>query len=247
MRTKKTRNVIIAETEEAMAAEGARLFAEIVASGVAANTMCAVALSGGSTPRKMHALLGQEPYCSGIPWSRVHLYWGDERCVPADSRWSNYGRAREDFLDYIAIPIENIHPMPGEVPPDEGALRYGKEIPEVFDLILLGMGTDGHTASLFPGHSALEERRKTVVPVEGGNPDIPRLTITFPVIERARNVLFLVSGREKAEPVKSVLKDHDLRLPAARGFPSEGRLIWIMDREAASLLPEEVINDQEHH
>ena len=247
MSMKKTSNVIIAETEEAMAEEGARLFAEIVACGVAANTMCAVALSGGSTPRKMHVLLGREPYRSRIPWNRVHLFWGDERCVPAENHWSNYGRAREDFLDYIAIPIENIHPMPGALPPEEGALRYGKEIPEVFDLILLGMGTDGHTASLFPGHSALEERRKSVIPVEGGNPDIPRLTITFPVIERARNVVFQVSGREKAEPVKSVLKDHDLRLPAARAVPSEGRLIWIMDREAASLLPKEVINDQEHH
>jgi len=122
MRTKKTSNVIIAETEEKMAAEGALLFSVTALSAIEKRGRFTVALSGGSTPGKMHALLGREPYRSRIPWNRIYLFWGDERCVPAGNQWSNYGRAREDFLDYIAIPIENIHPMPGEVPSEVGGL-----------------------------------------------------------------------------------------------------------------------------
>lgn len=225
-----------------MAAEGARLFAEIVASAVAVRDMCTIALSGGSTPRKMHALFGQEPYRSGIAWDRVGLFWGDERYVPADSRWSNYGLAREDFLDRVDIPAENVHPMPGNLPPEEGVSRYEKEIPEVFDLFFLGLGTDGHTASLFPGQGALGEQERKVIPVTGGDPDVPRLTITFPVINRARNVVFLVSGTEKAGVVKMVLEDHDTRLPVAHVLPPAGSLTWILDRGAAFLLSKEIKN-----
>jgi 6-phosphogluconolactonase len=235
-------NIIIVETAEALAKEGECVFAEVVEAAVAARGKCMVALSGGSTPRKMHTLLGQEPYRSRIPWNKIHLYWGDERCVPVHSPWSNYGRAREDFLDGIDMQADNVHPMPGHLPPEEGAARYKKEIPEVFDLIFLGLGADGHTASLFPGHSALEERKRGVVPVTGGNPDVPRLTITFPVINKARKVVFLVSGKDKMQTVKSVLEDHDTRLPAVRVLPSSGSLTWILDREVASLLSKETTN-----
>jgi 6-phosphogluconolactonase len=238
---KLTREIIFVETVEALAEEGVRFFTEVVEGAVEARGRCMVALSGGSTPRKMHALLAQKPYCSGIPWSKVHLCWGDERCVPADSRWSNYGRAREDLLDNIDIPIGNVHPMPGHLLPEEGALRYEKEIPEAFDLVFLGLGADGHTASLFPGHSALEERKRRVVPVTGGDPDVPRLTITFPVINKARNVVFLVSGKEKAEMVKSVIEDHEPHLPASHVLPASGSLTWMLDREAATLLSKETI------
>ena len=238
----KINKIIIGKTKEALAEEGARLFAEIVKRVAATGQECMIALSGGSTPRKMHALLGQDPYGSRIPWNRVHLFWGDERCVPADSRWSNYGGVREDLLDFIDIPAENIHPMPCQLPPEEGAVRYEKEIPDVFDLVFLGLGADGHTASLFPGHGALGEQKRRVVPLTGGEPDVPRLTMTFPVINKARNVVFVVSEREKAEVVKHVLEDRDTRFPAAHVFPVAGSLIWIVDREAVSRLSKEVIS-----
>jgi 6-phosphogluconolactonase len=240
-----SRDIVIVKAPEALAEKGASLFSETALACVAERDRFAVALSGGSTPRRMHVMLGQGPYRSSIPWSKVHLYWGDERCVPETSRWSNYGRAKEDFLDRLDIPGENIHPMPDHLPPEEGASLYEKEITGGFDLVFLGLGRDGHTASLFPGHGTLGERKRWVVPVKGGDPDISRLTVTLSLINMARKVVFLVSGENKAGAVKSVLVDHDTRLPATHVLPLSGSLTWILDRDAASLLPKEMICEQQ--
>lgn len=204
-----------------------------------------IALSGGSTPRGAHRLLGREPISSAFPWVQAHFFWVDERCVePADPA-SNYGNARRDFLGRVPVPAENVFPMPVDRPPREGALAYERVLSRFFgppredfprfDLILLGLGGDGHTASLFPGDPALDERERFVVPVRGGDPAVDRLTLTLPVLNQAARTVFIVSGRDKSDAVHAVLEREDPRLPAAR---VSGNLTWLMDEEAASKLSE---------
>jgi len=194
----------------------------------------------------MHRLLTQEPRRSNIPWDQIHVFWVDERCVPVSDPASNFGAAKRDFIDQAPIPLNQVHPMPGEIEPEAGALKYqddlvhsfqlGEGMLPVFDLIFLGIGTDGHTASLFPGHRALKEGKRMVLAVKGGNPDVNRLTLTLPVINNAREIVFLASGKEKAPVVKAVLNQTDERLPALRVKPHNGRLSWLMDKDAASAL-----------
>jgi 6-phosphogluconolactonase len=239
-------DVVIVNTPEALAEKGACLLSETAGSAVAAWGESRVVLSGGSTPRPMHRLLGSEPLRSRIPWHRMHLFWGDERCVPACSPESNYGLAREDLLERIAIPPGHVHPMPGEMDPETGAASYEKDLMAsltmgsgarpALDLLFLGLGPDGHTASLFPGHPALEERKRWVVAVKGGRPDVYRLTMTFPLMNRAGKVVFMASGEEKAEVVKAILEGENSDLPAGRIAPFSGTLLWVLDRDAASLL-----------
>jgi 6-phosphogluconolactonase len=205
-----------------------------------------MAISGGSTPRPLHRLFVKEPYLSGIPWEGIHLFWVDERCVPVEDPASNYGTAKRDFFDRVPIPKQHIHPMPMNASPDRGAEVYQRElkaffdskehIDPVFDLVILGIGTDGHTASLFPGQSALEETERWVVAVRGGTPDVYRLTLTLPIINKARHIIFLASGKEKSRIVKEILQNGNSTLPAQRIRPTHGDLTWIMDEEAASLL-----------
>ncbi len=206
----------------------------------------AVALSGGSTPRPVHRLLCQEPYCSDIPWANTHVFWVDERCVAETNPASNFGAAKEDFLDHIPISPSQIHPMPAAAVPEDGARQYEEELRESFgwdqsgfpsfDLVFLGIGQDGHTASLFPGHGALDERQRWVVAVKGENPNVSRLTMTLPVINRAREIVFLVSGKGKAPVMRAVFEESSTQLPAQRIQPVNGRLVWFMDQEASSLL-----------
>lgn len=204
------------------------------------------ALSGGSTPRAMHRLLAEEPYCLDMPWKGVHLFWVDDRCVAHTDPASNYGAAQEDLLDRIPVPPNQVHPMPRHMLPEQGAIQYEVELKKslpldqdglpLFDLIVLGIGQDGHTASLLPGQAALDETEKWVVAVKGGDPDVHRLTLTFPVLNRGRQIVFLASGKEKASILKAVLEDRTRRLPAQRIQPVSGNLIWLLDQEAASLL-----------
>jgi 6-phosphogluconolactonase len=225
---------------------GAEIFLETARKRWARGKRTAVALSGGSTPLGMYRLLAGEPYRSEMPWSRVHVFWGDERCVSPDHPASNYGAAKSALLDRIPLPASQVHPMPGELPPEAGAFAYEQEMRAffrtpggkmpVFDLVFLGMGGDGHTASLFPGRTGLEERKRWVMAVRGGRPDVNRLTLTLPVINRARKVLFLVTGREKARALRTVLEAVGSRLPAQLVRPSSESLVWVVDREAASLL-----------
>jgi len=200
-----------------------------------------VALSGGSTPRPTYRLLAEESRARTIDWSRTEVFWGDERCVPPDHPDSNYRMASRALLDWIQIPDRRIHRIPAELPPQEAAAAYRAELEQVlgeggrFDLILLGLGGDGHTASLFPGTTALEERERSVVAVYVEKLASWRITLTLSVINDARHVIFLVSGSEKADALAGVWAGEEL--PAGLVRPSEGTLTWLVDRDAAADLP----------
>lgn len=198
-------------------------------------------LSGGKTPLGLYEMLGQPPYLSQMPWGQTHFFWGDERCVPPDSPHSNFGAAQATMLAKAPIPAQNLHRMRGELPPQEGAEAYQLELHDFFghtagtfprfDLILLGMGANGHTASLFPGTPQLEENERWVVPVAPmGEPPLSRLTLTLPVLNHAQDVLFLVSGENKREAVHAVLEDPENagEYSAARVRP-QGALWWMLD------------------
>jgi 6-phosphogluconolactonase len=214
-----------------------------------------MAISGGSTPRPLYQLLAHDPYLSGIPWEKVHLFWADERCVPANDPASNYGAAKEDFLDGVPIPKQQIHPMPMDASPEKGAEVYQEELRTFFaskdlpipmlDLVLLGVGTDGHTASLFPGQSTLEEAGRWVVAVRGGTPDVYRLTLTLPIINMARHIVFLAAGKKKARIVKQILENRDPILPAQKIQPIQGTVTWLVDEEATSLMSETPLQTSE--
>jgi 6-phosphogluconolactonase len=203
---------------------------------------CSLVLSGGSTPRTLYGLLASE-FRHQIPWTRVHVFWSDERYVLADDPDSNCRMAKEALLDHVPCPAENIHPMPTHFPsPDTGAREYertlrsyfGADAPR-FDLILLGLGEEGHTASLFPGSPALGERTRWVVAVNTHAQPPLRLTLTLPVLIRAANIHVLVAGSTKARALDHVLTGipDPNTYPAAGLRLTEGTLIWWVDREAA--------------
>ncbi len=244
-----TTEIIIKENPTHLAQTGAELFTQTARASVKERGRFTVAVSGGSTPRLMHRLLAEEPYCSKTPWDKTSLFWVDERCVPVTDDGSNYGAAKIDLLEKVPLPVAKIYPMPVERPPDEGAVEYQKVIQNffqlgegqfpVFDLIFLGIGADGHTASLFPGQKALQEKKKLVVAVKGGIPNISRLTMTYPTLNQARQIVILVSGKGKAAVLKTLFEDRQARLPAGRIKPANGILTWLIDRDAASELGKE--------
>jgi len=206
-------------------------------------------LSGGSTPRALYGLLAEPPFRETIDWPRVHLFWGDERFVPPDHPDNNYRAALEALVRRVPIPTENVHRIPTEATePEAAAAQYEDtlrrffaapegEVPR-FDLVLLGLGPDGHTASLFPGSPALEEDSHLVVATYVPNLAAWRITLTLPVLLCARHVIFLVSGPDKAAVLRDVLDGpHDpQRLPAQLVRPQDGDLTWLVDEAAASLL-----------
>lgn len=208
-----------------------------------------VALSGGKTPRETYRLLAQPPHRDALDWPLVEVFWGDERCVPPDHPESNYRMALEALLFDLPIPKRNIHRMRGEADPAAAAREYqetlrvafqvsGREVPR-FDLVLLGMGLDGHVASLFPGSPALQEPARLVVATYVQKVRGWRLTLTPRVLTAARHVLFLVTGAEKAAIVRDVLEGpaDPERLPAQTVKPTtDGQVDWLLDREAAKLL-----------
>jgi len=230
-----------------LARRGAEIFTRTAKDSVAMQGFFSVAISGGSTPRRMHKMLVKHPYLAGIPWEKTHVFWADERMVPFSHPDSNYGTAKRDFLEKTPIPPAQIHPMPAWSSPETAATLYQKELERffqlekdkvpIFDLIFLGIGIDGHTASLFPGAKISDDRGPWLASVKGGNPNVNRLTMTYPIINQSRHVIFLVSGKEKAEVVKAIFEDKKAGLPAQRVQPKNGELSWLLDREAASLLP----------
>lgn len=240
----------LADTAQ-LAEAAARHFARAAARALRNWGEFAVALSGGSTPRAAYEHLAGLGPAEGVDWAKVHLYWGDERCVPPDHPESNFRLARESLLDHLDLPAQNIHRMPGELEPHTAAQAYeadlrqslaarvdpGIDLPR-FDLILLGLGRDGHTASLFPGSPALTEYLRWVLPQQAEADPPWRITLTLPVINAAAEVIFLVSGREKAPILRQVLRGpEDLRaLPAQAVQPAGGDVIWLADGPAASLL-----------
>jgi 6-phosphogluconolactonase len=207
-----------------------------------------VALSGGHTPRAFFEVLAAPPYGDGLPWDKVVFYWGDERCVPPDNDESNFKMTDLSLLSRIKIPGANIRRVLGENPPEKEAVRYAKEIKDNvphggngfprFDWILLGMGEDGHTASLFPGAPTLKEREKICVVATHPQTGQKRVSITFPVIDNADRVSFLVAGSEKAPVLKEILNkgSEPLPYPASMVHPADGVLEWYVDKAAAPWL-----------
>jgi 6-phosphogluconolactonase len=203
-----------------------------------------VSLSGGSTPKALYALLASDAFIRRFPWERVHWYWGDERFVPYDDPDSNFRMTREAMLAKAPIPPENINPVPTDGDPDAAASRYERTLQTayggavldparpLFDLTLLGLGTDGHTASLLPGEAVLDERRRWVAAVSHGRPEV-RITMTYPAIDSSRHVAFLVVGDEKAA-IMDAIRGGDSQVPAARVRPV-GELVWFLDEAAAGV------------
>ena len=201
-----------------------------------------MALSGGSTPGPLYRRLADPDLATSIPWDRVHLFWGDERFVPHDDPASNYRLVREALIDHVPIPPANVHPVPNDATPEAAAQSYARTLQEyygdttlrpgspLFDVNLLGIGDDGHTASLFPGAPQLEEMQRWAVAVVGQKPE-PRISLTYPVLASARTVAFLVSGAGKRAAVTRALR-HDAALPSGR-VRSDGELLWLLDRAAA--------------
>jgi len=234
--------ILIVPDEQSLAETAAnRLLARIAQ----AKGRAAVCLTGGSSPKRLYQLLALQPYRSNLPWDRVHWFMGDDRFVPADHALHNIGMARRSFLDHVPAPAGNIHPIRTDVSsPDAAARLYEAELKAfygadrisaaapLFDLVLMGLGNDGHTASLFPHTAALDEKGRWVVGVEkaGLEPFVPRVTLTFPTLASTREMLFLVSGRDKRDILMRVLSGEDL--PGSRAH-SDGDLVWLVDRAAA--------------
>jgi 6-phosphogluconolactonase len=235
---------------EALSRAVANTLVEHISASLQTCDVYSIALSGGTTPRRLYALLADDPELRGqIPWDRVHFFWGDERHVPPDHPESNYHMAFEAMLSRVPIPPDNIHRMRAEDPDaDKAAGDYGREICRffgiksgqipVFNCVLLGLGTDGHTASLFPATSALTENKRLVVANWVTKFNSYRLTLTLPVFNNAAQILFLVCGEDKSETLKAVLEGNrkSSRYPAQRILPSDGKLIWFLDRSAAGRL-----------
>lgn len=248
MHTDKIKPKIIVEPDNrALANAGAELFEQTLSAAAEQKGFASAALSGGATPRAMNRLLAEKPLVDRIPWKRIHLFWVDDRMVDVDDPASNFGAARDDFVSRVSIPSEQVYPMPVLDPPSAGADAYtrrlkdtfGSDIPS-FDLIFLGIGTDGHTASLFPDQADAQQGPEWVLSVKGGNPNVDRLTLNYPVLNRAATTVYLVSGQGKADMVRTLLCDKEVRYPPQKIQPESGRLIWLLDQPAASQLPEEM-------
>jgi len=225
----------------------ARLVADWLIERIGASTgSFALNLSGGSTPKRLYSLLACPTHRDRIPWTRLHLFFGDERFVPPDDPENNFGMVRDTLIAHVPIPPTQVHAVPTVGVPDAQAAAaayqhtlerfYGSEQLDasrpLFDVTFLGVGPDGHTASLFPGTVALDESAAWVVPVIGPTPPYQRITLTYPALASSHVIAFLVTGHEKCKIVKRVL-DGDRTLPAAR-VQNAGELRWFLDRAAAA-------------
>ncbi len=243
--------VVIVPDINALAVSAAGRFATIAEERIARKRGFTVAFSGGSTPKALYQLLTQPPYRNAIDWKWVHVFWGDERSVPPDAADSNYRMARETLLTHVPIPVEQIHRIQGEIDPEDAAARYEEELigffglppgePPEFDLILLGIGADGHTASLFPATVALEENDRLVVANPVDKLDTVRITFTIPVLTEAANVLVLAAGADKAAAIQRALEGpyEPVQTPAQVLRTAVGNVTWILDKAAGSKLQEQ--------
>jgi 6-phosphogluconolactonase len=257
MQNKGDYELVVLPSGSEVAQEGARRFADLAGRAIAESGRFTVALSGGSTPRTIHQLLAAPPYHDQVDWSKVFIFFGDERCVPPDDTESNYRMAKETLLSQVPIPADHVYRMRGETDPAEAAAEYGEQLQKFFDLneangpspenfprldlVFLGMGPDGHTASLFPETAALQERSKPVtanyVPKLATN----RLTLTAPSLNRAANIIFLITGDSKADALKEVLEgEYQPQIyPSQLIKPGQGKLIFLVDQAAAANLTKE--------
>ena len=235
----------------ATARAGAQLFSDTAVKAATTRGVARVAISGGTTPKSMFQLLADpaEPFLKQVPWDRIELYWVDERCVPPDHSESNYCMTKEALLSKVPLPAERVHRMEGELEPEVAAARYeslirntfrleGAETP-TFDLILLGMGDDGHTASLFPHTDALNEMSHIVVPNHVPQKEAWRITLTWPVINQGREVAFLIEGSAKAQVLHDVFLGpyQPETYPSQIIRPASGQLTLLLDAAAAAKLP----------
>ena len=239
-------NVFVFDTPEQLALAAAERFVEYDHAFHGELDRFSVALAGGNTPRRVYELLATERFKHRVEWPQVHLFFGDERCVPPDHPDSNYLMAYETLISKVPIPAKNVHRIIGEGKPDESARLYENQLRAFFagvswprfDLVLLGMGADGHTASLFPGSGALKEKSKWVMATKMEKLKQDRITLTVPVFNHAAHVVFLVTGKEKAARLAEVLERRSGRdpLPAQQIQPVKGSLDWLVDKAAAAKL-----------
>lgn len=245
--------VEIAAGVDALMATAAERFVALAAAATSTSGRFTVALSGGGTPRRLYALLATSQWASRVSWSRVEVFWGDERCVPATDPASNYRMARESLLDHVPLDAARVRRVRGEDEPEVAASAYERELRAAFatpagpprldsgacfDLVLLGLGADGHTASLFPHSAALHETERWAVAVTASAAPARRVTLTLPVLNAAADVLFLVAGRDKASALARVLEGarEPEALPAQLICPLHGGLHWLVDAEAGASL-----------
>jgi 6-phosphogluconolactonase len=240
--------IIVQPNPSTVARAAAERIVALAGDAIAAHGLLSMALAGGSTPGATYALLASDEFAARVDWPFVHVFWGDERCVPPDDPASNFRMADEALLSQVPIPASNVHRMRGELEPQAAAQACAAELRAFFgtpwprfDLVLLGMGEDGHTASLFPGSTALQEIERPVASVMGHYQDrlACRVTLTARAINEARHVLFLVTGAAKAETLRAVLEGPQGRYPAQLIWPRAGQLTWLVDAAAASRLQDE--------
>ncbi len=243
--------LVVLPDAEALARDATERFANLTSAAFAARGTAAVALSGGSTPKRMGELLATAEFRDRVPWDGIEVFWGDERWVPEASPESNAGVARRTFLDQVPIPASRVHTFATEgIDPDLSAVAYAARIRTIvgpadpaaglprFDLILLGMGDDGHTASLFPGTAALHEAAALVVANPVPKLDTVRLTFSAPLINNAREIVFMIGGAAKAATLAAVIEgpERPSDLPSQLILPTDGGLTWLVDRAAAAEL-----------
>ena len=224
---------------EAAGNAAAHEIARTLIDAVEARSTATLVLAGGSTPRSIHARLADHESSPPVPWHLVHLFWGDERCVPPDDEAGNYAMARSSLLDRIEIPPGNVHRIRGELRPSDAVARYDADLrrhfgdgrPPAFDCVMLGMGADGHTASLFPGDPLSDETERWVGTSDGLNasPPVPRVSLTLPILNAARKVVFVVSGAAKRRVVSEIEEQAEgfRRYPAAR-VRCPGSTLWFV-------------------
>lgn len=243
------REVIICRDVNELNRKAAEQFISLAGEAISQTGQFTVALSGGSTPKALYSLLASPDYRERVDWSRIHLFWGDERCVPPDHAESNFRMVQESLLSKIQIPSENVHRMMGEKEPEQAATEYEEHLRQFFhlprggvprfDLIFLGLGEDGHTASLFPDTAALNEKEHLVATVYVEKLKAHRLTLTLPVINAAAQVTFLVSGQSKTAIVNDIvgLNSDSFIYPAAKVSPIDGQLTWLVTADTIGNLP----------
>lgn len=235
----------ILETSDALFEAAAAEFASLASQAIQSRGRFCVALSGGSTPRNLYSRIASQ-FGKSLPWQKIYFFFGDERHVPPDHPESNYRMANEALLSKVPVPAANVFRIRAEQDAETAASEYEQtlrnffairvnEFPR-FDLVLLGVGPDGHTASLFPGSDALNETRRLAVANWVEKFKTFRITLTFPVLNHAQVVMFLASGADKASILREVFQNKDANLPSQRVCPDNGKLLWLLDREAAAFL-----------
>jgi 6-phosphogluconolactonase len=228
-------HLVVLEDAAALVPTALEWLAPRIEQAVKARGVCSLALAGGGTPKKVYEALGQR---AALPWDKLHFYFGDERCVPPEHEDSNYRMAREALAKGGQLRLENVHRIRAEDPdPEKAARDYESVLPKVLDLMLLGIGEDGHTASLFPGAHALREFTRRLLVVVGAKPPPRRITVTPPVIGEARELLVLAAGEGKAEAVSRAFNPNELIAAVPAKLANRPGATWLVDRVAAKALP----------